>query len=89
VPLFRRGTSLYDALLTAVRCSEKKDGYTKCIIAFTDGADTTKSSPAEVITAAKNASVPIFLIGIGNVEESILKSIADSTGGKYYPVSDT
>ena len=81
-------TSLYDALYTAVTRTAVQNGA-KCVIAFTDGEDNySNCTPSQVISTAKRYSVPIFIIGIGEVYDSDIRDIAQSTGGSYYSISD-
>lgn len=89
--LFRNGTNLYDALIYCIEQLEKQQGeYLRAVIAFTDGSDTgSMHSATEVYEAANQASIPLFLIGVGAVETGILNSLAKSTGGMYYSASDT
>lgn len=59
----------------------RQDAY-KYIIFLTDGDGTYSDS---CTTAAKDAGITIYTIGLGKgVKESVLKKIASGTGGKYY-----
>lgn len=81
-------TSLYDALYTAVTRTAAQNGA-KCVIAFTDGEDNYSNCTAQdVINVAKRYSVPIFIIGVGDVNDYEISSIADSTGGVYYSIEE-
>jgi uncharacterized protein YegL len=90
-PLIRLGgTSLYDAIILALTCVQKDKGEClRVVVTFTDGEDTfSRSTVSDVIAAAKAASTPVFLVGVGKVDVPVLQSIAKGTGGIYYPASD-
>lgn len=81
-------TSLYDALYTAVTRTAAQNGA-KCVIAFTDGIDNNSNCSAQqVIDAANRYSVPVFIIGIGEVDSYDISNIANATGGAYYSIDD-
>lgn len=81
-------TSLYDALYTAVTRTASQSGA-KCVIAFTDGKDNYSScSFQEVISVATRYHVPIFIIGVGDVDSAELQSMADQTGGLYFNINN-
>lgn len=90
-PAYRGGTALWDALFFAIDlCKQQENRFLKVVIAFTDGMDTgSQTSPQTVIHAAQKASIPLFLIGVGNVDEAILRSVAEQSGGLYLFVSET
>lgn len=83
------GTAFYDALSeTLNHLSSKKDGKS-AIVALTDGLDNqSKSTVSEVVEMSKQLDIPIYVIGLGNVQDSILSIIADSTNGLYYKTDD-
>lgn len=82
-------TSLYDALYAATNRTAIQNGA-KCVIAFTDGKDNYSSCNADdVIEVAKRYNIPIFIIGVGSdIEEGILRNIAESTNGFYSNVNN-
>jgi len=81
-------TSLYDALYTAVIRVAAQPGA-KCVIAFTDGYDNySNSTYSEVIEVAQRYHVPIFVIGIGYVDEYEIEEITSQTGGEFYNTMD-
>ena len=82
------GTSLYDALEDAVNSAAVQNGA-RCVIAFTDGNDNNSmSSPDEVISLAQQLSVPVYIIGAGDIYVDPLQNIASSTGGKYWNIDE-
>ena len=82
------GTALYDALLLSIYTLSENDSL-GCIVAFTDGDDTSsRFVAADVLSAAQGAFLPLFLVGFGDVRENVLKHLAEETGGLYVPASD-
>ncbi len=81
-------TALYDALYTAVTRVASQNGA-RCVIAFTDGDDNYSDCTMEdVIEVAQRYHIPVFLIGVGDVDASSMQAIADATGGAYYGVNE-
>lgn len=81
-------TSLYDALYTSVERVAAQTGA-RCVIAFTDGHDNySNCTKDDVISVANRYHVPVFIIGIGDIDYSEASYIASQTGGAYYNVSD-
>ncbi|MGL4848481.1 MAG: serine hydrolase [Clostridium sp.] len=77
-------TALYDALIDGLNQTNMQDGL-KCIIAFTDGEDTSsKSSESDVIKLSKEYGIPIYIIGAqGNYNTVALENITKETNGEY------
>ena len=68
----------------------KKDtsGNDRIMLFMTDGEDNrTSYSYDELIEDAKNNNIIIYTIGLGKVDDTLLKKIAVGTGGKYYYAS--
>ncbi len=81
-------TALYNALYDAVRCAALQGGA-RCVIAFTDGADTVGGhTPQEVADYANASQVPVYIVGVGSGRSELLRDIAESTGGRYWPIDD-
>ena len=83
-------TALYDSIYDAVTLA-KSESYRKAVIAFTDGnSNSDVHSLTETIAYAKANGVPVYTIGLGSVNPSVLQQIANQTGGQYYyaPTSD-
>lgn len=97
------GTPLYDAAVKAIKITASQPPGTRAVILFTDGKDErlapdgTTILPGSVsaadrpISAAKEARVPVFPIGLGKeIDATYLQRLAEQTGGKYQdtPTSD-
>ncbi len=79
-------TALYDALVTGINNAASRIGP-NCVIAFTDGNDneSTHTYP-EVIQLALEKGIPLYLIGTGGADSSILSQMAEETGGHYWDI---
>ncbi len=80
------GTNLSKAISESLNLfqkeSYKNDGRMKCIIMLTDGDGEYNSS---YTTQAKDNNIIIYTVGLGSyVKESLLRGIAETTGGAYY-----
>ena len=81
-------TSLYDALYASV-CSAAARSGARCVLAFTDGMDNySNCSVDDVIEVATRYDVPVFIVGVGDVDTGALQSICSESGGRYYDVED-
>ncbi len=81
-------TSLYDALYTAVERAASQTGA-RCVIAFTDGQDNySNCTVGDVINIAQRYHIPVFIIGIGDIDYSDVSRIAAQTGGSYYNINE-
>lgn len=93
IPDASGGTSLYDAIVTALYRFRTLQGR-KALIILTDGEDTTsRVSYDEMLTYARSARVPLYFIGIGLgftdfAGTSKMKSLANETGGVVYLIKD-
>ena len=60
----------------------------RIMLFMTDGEDNrTSYDYDELIREAKENNILIYTIGLGNIDDSLLKKIAQETGGKYYYAS--
>lgn len=82
-------TAFYDAVYDGVTNAALQGGA-RCVIAFTDGLDNRSHRTAnDVITYANRKQVPVYIIGVGgSVEQSTLRRMAESTGGRYWYIDD-
>lgn len=77
-------TALYDAMITGIDELKESNGV-KVLVVLTDGQDnSSKSKWNEVVAIANNENIPIYIIGIGDVNIDTLTIIANSTKGKFY-----
>ncbi len=79
-------THLYQALTKAVRMTAALEAGHRAVLLLSDG----KNEPAEIgnpdepIQLAREAGIPIFVIGLGGeVDEAYLQRVAAETGGLY------
>ena len=82
-------TALYDAIYMGVRHAALQGGA-RCVVAFTDGYDNVSHhNVQEVIQYANDNQVPVYIVGVGYwLAEDVLRSIAESTGGRYWFIDD-
>ncbi|MCX7756589.1 MAG: substrate-binding and VWA domain-containing protein [Anaerolineales bacterium] len=96
--IFETGdTRLYDATLVAYQdlAANGDPNHIRAIVVLSDGADTASTQTLEEVMAQINASageggnaIKIFTIAFGSdADESVLKQIAEPTGGKQYKSS--
>jgi VWFA-related protein len=83
----RGDTALYDALHDSIELAKNRAGR-KAIVLLSDGVDDdgtgkplSKRTAQDVIGLAREASVPIYILGLGtDIDDSGLTAIAHATG---------
>lgn len=61
--------------------------YRPVIILLTDGMHNTGTHPIDILDYVRNSGVRVYTIGLGeprDIDEDVLKTVADATGGAYY-----
>lgn len=77
-------TALYDAMLAGINQIKDADGV-KVLVVLTDGQDNSSQSQwNDVVGKANREDIPIYLIGLGDVNQDLMEQIAESTNGKFY-----
>jgi Ca-activated chloride channel family protein len=77
-------TALYDAMQAGIDQIKDADGV-KVLVVLTDGQDNSSLSQwNDVVGKANREDIPIYLIGLGDVNQDIMEQIAESTNGKFY-----
>jgi Ca-activated chloride channel family protein len=77
-------TALYDAMITSINEIKNSNGV-KVLVVLTDGQDnSSKSKWNDVVDKAIKEDIPIYIIGLGNVNKDTLQLIAKSTKGQFY-----
>ena len=77
-------TALYDAMITSIDEIKISNGV-KVLVVLTDGQDnSSKSKWNDVVNKAIKEDIPIYIIGLGDVNKDTLQLIAKSTKGKFY-----
>lgn len=85
------GTLLYDASFAGLETllAENPPGR-KAVVVLTDGRDEfpgSRRSDADVIARAREAKVPLHMLGLGRpheINEPVMRRMATETGGQYY-----
>jgi VWFA-related protein len=85
----RDQTVLFDAIEVAARkLKEANPPGKRAVVVLTDGRDEGSRLDAEAaVEAARTAKVPLHLIGIGRpgeLDEPIMRQMAEATGGTYH-----
>ena len=77
-------TAFYDAILASLKQVENSDGVS-VVVALTDGNDNASiSSMNTVINKAKSVDIPVYIVGLGDVNQGELERLATATGGQFY-----
>lgn len=77
-------TALYDAMIVGIDEVRSSEGV-KVLIALTDGFDNaSKAKWNEVVDRANKDNVPVYIIGLGEVNRDTLQLIASKAKGKCY-----
>ncbi len=77
-------TAFYDAVYKALTDTNARSGR-KALIAMTDGDDNASTHTIEqVITYATSLGIPVYTIGLGSANSTVLSQLASSTNGHYY-----
>jgi hypothetical protein len=85
-----RYTALYDALYDASRYLKEAPRARKAIILITDGLDENSSLQVEDgLKVAVENKIPVYCVGIGKIQEAVLRRIAKLTSGEYQPLAAT
>ena len=83
-----RFTALYDALYDASRYLKEAPRARKAIILITDGLDENSSLQVEDgLKVAVENKIPVYCVGIGRIQEAVLRRIAKLTTGAYEPIA--
>jgi len=83
-----RYTALYDALYDASRYLRDTPGTRKAIVLVTDGRDENSALTIEDgLRVAEESHIPVYAVGVGQVDERVMRRIAKLTGGDYFPPS--
>jgi len=84
-----RYTALHDALYDASRYLREAPPGRKAIVLVTDGKDENSSLNLEDgLRLAQENGIPVFAVGVGRVQERVLRRIAKITGGDYVSAAE-
>lgn len=82
------GTEIFPALDAAYQDQTVTQARKKHVILLTDGRSPT-TGIHDLVTAMVAESISVTTVGLGgDVDEQLLKGIADQAGGRFYPVQD-
>lgn len=78
-------TALYDSIYESLSNTATTAGR-KAVLAMTDGEDNTGvTTQSQVIDHARQLGIPIYTVGFGSANATVLNELAVQTGGRYYP----
>ena len=81
------GLGLQEAL--ALLATEPDTACPEIFILLSDGAHNTDTHPLDLLEALKSRGAIVYTIGIGSeVEEEVLQTLAEQTGGQYFTTLD-
>jgi hypothetical protein len=84
-----RHTALYDGLYDASRYLRESGAARSAILLITDGKDEQSAlNLDDGLRLAQDGRIPVFAVGVGQVEERGLRRIAKLTGGEYHAARD-
>jgi Mg-chelatase subunit ChlD len=82
-----RHTALHDALYDATRYLRDAGAGRRALVLITDGRDEDSAVElADGLAVAQQAGIPVFTVGVGRVEERMMRRVAKLTGGQYTPL---
>jgi VWFA-related protein len=83
---FRDGTAMYDAVEQAVAdTAAQGPDRRRAVVVIADGRDNSSDTDLnQLIDQALISGVPVFTIGLGDVNAENMQQLADETGGQYY-----
>ncbi len=87
----KQRTALYEALFMSSKLFKESTSKHKIAILLTDGIDNAGTIPLGVaIKTAKKYDIKVYVIGVGgqgDFDPTVLNTIANETGGKFYEAS--
>jgi Ca-activated chloride channel homolog len=78
------GSRIYSAILAAMDRLKVRTKDRKAIIVLSDGQDSSTTDVDMAIAAALEEDIPVFPVGLGNVNLVELTQLAADTGGVFY-----
>ncbi len=83
-------TALYDALYDASRYLRAAPATRRAVVLLTDGKDEGSAlSVEDGLRVAQETRIPVFTVGVGRVQERVLRRVAKLTSGEYFPIAET
>jgi Ca-activated chloride channel family protein len=77
-------TAFYDAIIAGLNQLNGAEGM-NVIVALTDGNDNASyASLVQTINEAKQMDIPVYVVGLGDVNRAMLNQIATETGGQFF-----
>jgi VWFA-related protein len=84
-PGAQAGTSLFDAVRRSIDNTLARSNIRLAVVAVSDGNDFNSTSTLDqAIAYGVEKGVPVFTIGIGDVNAEQMQRLANETGGQYF-----
>lgn len=81
-------TALYEALFMSTKLFKESSAKEKVAVLLTDGVDNTSKIPLDVaVQSAVKHGIKVYVIGVGgrgDYDPTVLRKIAEETGGTFY-----
>src|SRR6185295_10729569 len=62
----------------------------RAVVLLTDGLDEGSAlSVEDGLKVAQETHIPVFCVGVGKVQERVLRRVAKLTSGEYVPIAET
>lgn len=89
------GTALYDAIWNSLMTLKDEKGR-RAVVVFSDGRDENNPGTApgsthtfdEVLALSRDVGAPVYVVGIGNVDQGVVEMLAATSGGAAYFATD-
>lgn len=86
-------TAFYDAVQQGIYDCDlfvnSRTGFMPAIIGFTDGGDNNSSiSIDDLVSYAQGQQIPVYCLGFGDPNTTMMNYLANETGGRYYYTPD-
>ena len=85
------GTAFFDAVAVGIAAllEDAEAGEVQAVVALTDGVDGGSATPLDTcIARAQAAMIPVFTIGLGGADRSVLQQLSGQTGGQSFFTND-
>lgn len=85
------GTAFFDAVAVGISAllDDTDTDEVQAVVALTDGVDHDSTTPLDTcIARAQAAMIPVFTIGLGGADRTVLQQLSDQTGGQTFFTND-
>lgn len=79
------GTALYEGIQLSLM--DLSSSEQPALFVFTDGRENASSSGYDldlILTTSQQFNIPVYIVGLGDVDNAVLTQIADTSGGNFF-----